>query len=146
MLELIALLQSRPEPEAQEIYRQIRMNTYSGDINAFVRQIHEGVLGGAAMVPRRLSLPHQQQLPSQSTFPPYGAAPQPPGSATQLPPIRSVVDLPPPGSSAVPLPPVMPQRNSSLTSGMSECSYSSKSSSEHARSSISPRDLQHGWT
>lgn len=139
MRELLSLVQTRPEPEAQEIFRNIRANTFGGDVGAFVRQIREGVLAAAGA----------QMPPSSSMFTQPGAGATP-HSAHQLPPLRSVVDMPPTSNTMAP-PTIM--RHDSRTSAGSDASHGSResggswSASGPERTSMSPHDYGPGeWS
>ncbi|EME83268.1 uncharacterized protein MYCFIDRAFT_215244 [Pseudocercospora fijiensis CIRAD86] len=73
--ELLAFVQARPEPEAQDIFQRIRTSNYD-DVFALLRQIKEGVIG----------LPPHQAM-----------GPLPPPATTgvdRLPPIQTILDVP----------------------------------------------------
>lgn len=83
MGKLLSLIQTLPESEAYQIFRDIRAYNFDGDLGSFVRQIREGVPAAAGA----------QASPSQGLFTHQNEG-APPASAYQLPPLRSIVDLP----------------------------------------------------
>jgi hypothetical protein len=115
---MIAQIQSRPEPEAREIYRHMRTKTHAGDLGAFIREITDTMSEGALrQQPQQGQSYHYQQferdrknsqhqyqlhlrsqqhhLPQQqrpNTFfqPDYAVT----GSTVRLPPLRSMVQVP----------------------------------------------------
>lgn len=162
--ELVAALHSRTESEAQDIYNRVRSSTFSDDMGALIQEVRDATSPRPRL--QQQLRPHQQhqdaslhqldrqqqhaqqsqQMPQQQTmFSQSNLGPGHPAPGPQLPPLRSIVDMPPAGISDVshPLPQQFPPlqqpiRHGSLTSGMSSGSYSSVSSSDGH--SVSPRE------
>ena len=131
MRELMNYLQTRPEPEAQEIFQRIRSSGYE-DALGLLRQLREG------------------ELPSPGgTFsgqPPaflYQTSSSSSGSGEQrLPPIRSMFDV---SGASVPPPLTVPSmapygstHEPSSAHSMSSRSRGSNSSSEHPLTTTAP--------
>jgi hypothetical protein len=83
--EILALIQSLPEAEAQVICRRIRLNTDSMDLGVFLQQTREDVDSGVCTEQGQQQ--HQHQLPHTS-FDSETSSP------INLPPLRSVVEVP----------------------------------------------------
>ncbi|KAF2215574.1 hypothetical protein CERZMDRAFT_93979 [Cercospora zeae-maydis SCOH1-5] len=81
--ELLAFVQTRPEPEALDIFQRIRTSSYD-DIFLLLRQVREGAYG---MQPGL----QQQQQQQQQHMPPG----PPPGNAIdhRLPPIQAILEV-----------------------------------------------------
>lgn len=164
-LEVLRLMQSRPEHDAQDIYRRIRSSADTKSLSSLIREVRDAVAAAASAddshahpqpQPQQQPQPHQETN-QQPNLPPrtYGTpatSPTTSGPAQQLPPLRSVVNMLPTGIMQQPLTqhnPTRPthssQRQSSRASGMSDRSYSSISSSD-GHLSASPREEQApGW-
>lgn len=186
--DLIAQMQSRPEPEAQDIYHRLRTETHASDLGAFTHESTSAIIDGILKQqpqPQQTqkdpqhrrshqNLHLQQQLNQQSQeqqeqqLTQRQTLPKPPHqqdlsaflqpgytiteSTNQLPPLRSIVEVPTAGNNTTqqqlpqPFPPTR-YRKMSQVSAMSSGSYSSLSSSEgHSRQSLSPKTNQPpGW-
>lgn len=147
--DLVALIHSSPEPEAQELYRRIRSETRGEDVGALVHEVREAIESESSSQQSR----QQQQYRPQAAFPQAGYDPVNILPPTQLPPLRSIVDMGPssgglaqqqplPQPLSQPFPPTRPAyRQGSLASAVSNTSYSSPSSSDgHENPSLSPRE------
>jgi hypothetical protein len=89
--ELIALIQSQPEAEAQDILRRIRTNTHGTDAGAFVLQIRDVINTGTLLQQQQ-----QEQRQQEERQPPQNSQAVPGlGVGTITPPLQSVIDLPP---------------------------------------------------
>ncbi|OQN95435.1 hypothetical protein B0A48_18492 [Cryoendolithus antarcticus] len=123
----MSLIQSRPEAEAQEIYRHIRANNHGGDIGALLHAIREvAINGGAALLTPVEAAPTSQFHRGNMT-------------TVNLPPLRSVVDVPPSGTVHAADFLTLQQRKGSIMSADSG-PYSSSGTLD-SRSSVSPQDL-----
>lgn len=154
-------MHSSSEFGAQELYRHIRAGTHSEDFGAIIREVREAV-DAEAMSQQQHQHQQQQQQQQQQQYQHQvalsqaGFSPSDTGPAPQLPPLRSVVDVPPTGGgvSQQPLPQSFPPmrssyRQSSLASAVSSAPYSSLSSSDgqdQQSLSLSPRaDAPANW-
>jgi hypothetical protein len=111
--DLIAHMQSRPQPAAQEIFRHIRSYTHASDLGAFIHRTMNAISGSTLQQqsehrqpchyqqPERnhknLQYPQrrlpQEQRPSAFIQPGYTTT----GFTYELPPLRSIVGVPPAG-------------------------------------------------
>ena len=154
---MIAQIQLRPEPEAQEIYHRIRTDTHGSDLSASIHEAtNESVNGTLQNQPQQQQQQQVQQQQQQQR--PHRQTPQHQDSNTffqpdyttteptnQLPPLRSIVVVPTASIDTTP-PRQLPQsfrsstqRNMSQVSVMSSGSYMSLSSSDgHSEQSVSP--------
>ncbi|KAK6433054.1 hypothetical protein LTR95_010769 [Oleoguttula sp. CCFEE 5521] len=127
----MSLIQSRPEVEAQEIYRHIRANNHGGDVGALLHAIREvAINGGAAKLTLVEAAPTSQFHRGNMTI-------------VNLPPLRSVVDVPPPGTVHAADFLTLQKRKGSITSADSGPYFSSEMSD--SRRSVSPQDLPYEW-
>lgn len=112
--DLITQIRSRPELEAQEVYRHIRENTHASDLGAFIHEATNALSDGTLQQQQQPSkqqhrrLQHQQQSqPQQSQRKSLQQHPQQQekdasthlgynivGSTNHLPPLRSVIEVP----------------------------------------------------
>ncbi|OQN95121.1 hypothetical protein B0A48_18863 [Cryoendolithus antarcticus] len=127
---LMSLIQSRPEAEAQEIYRHIRANNHGGDVGALLHAIREvAITSGAALLTPVDAAPttsfHRGNM-----------------AVVNLPPLRSVVDVPPLGMVHAADFLTLQQRRGRIMSADSG-PYSSPGTSD-SRSSVSQQDLPYG--
>jgi hypothetical protein len=111
--DLIAHMQSRPQPAAQEIFHHIRSYTHASDLGAFIHETTNAISGGTLQQQSEHRQPchyqqlernhknmqyRQRQLPQQqcpNTF--FQPGPTTIGSTYELPPLRSIVGVPPAG-------------------------------------------------
>jgi hypothetical protein len=89
---LLALIQTRSEAEAQEIFRRIRINTYGDDAGALAQQIRDEIDVGTLLEQ------HQRREQQQQHVLPTGIGSSAPGAVITLPPLRSVIEIPPVGT------------------------------------------------
>ncbi|OQN97122.1 hypothetical protein B0A48_17218 [Cryoendolithus antarcticus] len=128
---LLSLIQSRPEAEAQEIYRHIRSNHHGGDIGALIQAVREASISKEpSPLTRMESAPHPATTRGDIAM-------------VNLPPLRSVVDIPPTGTVHVGDFLTLQQRKGSIMSAGSG-PYSSPGTSD-SRSSVSPQDIHREW-
>ncbi|KAM0724075.1 hypothetical protein Q7P37_000255 [Cladosporium fusiforme] len=134
--ELVSAIRSRPELEAQELHRRIRADTHGDDIGALIYEVRVAMNADASS--------RQQQDQHQVSFSQAGSnAPAP-----QLPPLRSVINIPPAGGGVIqqplpqPSPPSRPAHiQGSFASAVSSASYSRVSSSDgHGQQISSPSE------
>nr|OQO27739.1 hypothetical protein B0A51_05531 [Rachicladosporium sp. CCFEE 5018] len=128
---LLSLIQSRPEAEAQEIYRHIRSNHHGGDIGALIQAVRE-----ASISKEPSPLTRMESAPNPATT--RGDM-----AMVNLPPLRSVVDIPPTGTVHLGDFLTLQQRKGSIMSAGSG-PYSSPGTSD-SRSSVSPQDIHREW-
>ncbi|KAK6419594.1 hypothetical protein LTR95_017043 [Oleoguttula sp. CCFEE 5521] len=128
---LMSLIQSRPEAEAQEIYRDIRANIHGGDIAALIHAIRDGrIANGTSLLTRIESAPTSTGTCGDIAM-------------VNLPPLRSVIDVPLIGTAHVAEFLTLQQRKGSIMSAGSG-RYSSPGPSD-SRSSVSPQGLPREW-
>ncbi|GAB7335552.1 hypothetical protein MBLNU13_g07890t1 [Cladosporium sp. NU13] len=82
--ELLALIQSLPDAEAQVIFRRVRLHAQSMDIGVFVQQVRKDMESGVCTEPGQQQL--LRQLPSSN----LGSETS---SSVTLPPLRSVIEM-----------------------------------------------------
>lgn len=163
--DLITLMQLQPESEAFEIYHRIRESVHGGYLGSLVCELRDSISAGSWLQQQHEHCEHHQNVfrPPETTISqqqaqkqyqcqqPQGVQPGPThsitGSVNQLPPLRSVVEIPQASSrDSMPqpliqlYPPAQPiQRRPIRASGMSIGSRSSLSSpgghSQHSFSS-----------
>lgn len=92
LLALIQTVQSRSEAEAQEIFRQVRRNTHGDDMGTFIRQMRDE--GNAGIILEQIQRQHQEQEQQQHGQP-TSLGPSALDSVIRLPPLRSVIEVPP---------------------------------------------------
>jgi hypothetical protein len=110
-------MQSRPQPAAQEIFHHIRSCTHASDLGAFIHETTNAISGGTLQQqsehrqPCHYQQPErnhknlqyqrrqllQQQRPNAFFQPGYTTM----GSTYELPPLRSIVGVPPSGINEI---------------------------------------------
>lgn len=139
--------QQQPQGQGQST-QQVQPLYYrqQGHHHETTQQSGQQQLQQAAQLHTQQPRPVLQQNQGFFAQPSY-TSPSSPTAGPQLPPLRSVVEVPAGGHNSAQLPqpfPHIPQRNMSLGSNMSSGSYSSLSSSDgYGGQSLSPREGPH---